>query len=259
MSLPRGPARVLRDDWNGGWGRPPGQHRLRPDLELVAGTSSSGRSPTTCPTPRARGSCGDRTRGGYRRTVPDPPVTLGTSDCSVTEGDGGPVVCAFTVPRLSAATGQTVSVGYATADGTALRGRTTWQLGTPHVPGGDHRSTLAGAVSAISWTTRRDLHLDLSSPVNATIADGHGVGTIVDHDPPPTVSVGDCAVIEGNAGQVPCPFTVSRSGPPSTSRPASPSHRGRHGQRSIDYTPAAGTLTFHAGDLHPARGGSGAG
>ena len=42
--------------------------------------------------------------------------------------------------------------------------------------------------------------VNLSSPVNATIADGQGVGTITNDDPPPTISIDDVTVTEGNGG-----------------------------------------------------------
>ena len=52
----------------------------------------------------------------------------------------------------------------------------------------------------------------LSSPVGATIADGTGVGTILDNDPTPTLSINDVTTTEGNdGGSTPATFTVSLS------------------------------------------------
>jgi PKD repeat protein len=42
--------------------------------------------------------------------------------------------------------------------------------------------------------------VNLSNPVNATITDGTGIGTIVDDDPPPSISVNDANIVEGDSG-----------------------------------------------------------
>src|SRR5206468_540484 len=51
----------------------------------------------------------------------DPPA-ISINNVAVTEGNSGTVSATFTL-RLSSASGQTVSVHYATADGTAVAGR----------------------------------------------------------------------------------------------------------------------------------------
>ena len=49
--------------------------------------------------------------------------------------------------------------------------------------------------------------VNLSSPVNATIADGQGLGTITDDDAPPAISIDDVTVTEGNSGTTNATFT----------------------------------------------------
>jgi hypothetical protein len=51
--------------------------------------------------------------------------------------------------------------------------------------------------------------VNLSNPVNATITDGTGIGTIVDDDPPPSISVNDANVVEGDTGTRNLVFRVS--------------------------------------------------
>ena len=51
--------------------------------------------------------------------------------------------------------------------------------------------------------------VNLSSPTNATIADGQGIGTILDDEP--RISINDVTVTEGNTGTVNATFTVSLS------------------------------------------------
>ena len=53
--------------------------------------------------------------------------------------------------------------------------------------------------------------VNLSNPTNATIAVGQGVGTIVDDDDPPDLSIDDVTVIEGNAATTNAQFTVRLS------------------------------------------------
>ena len=83
--------------------------------------------------------------------------------------------------------------------------------------------------------------VNLSSPVNATIADGQGLGTITDDDAAPALSIDDVTVTEGNAGH-------RRTRPsPSRSRRAS-------GQTvTVDYATADGTATA-PGDYAAASG-----
>src|SRR2546422_83638 len=51
--------------------------------------------------------------------------------------------------------------------------------------------------------------VNLSNATNATIADGQGIGTILDDEP--RISINDVTVTEGNTGTVNATFTVSLS------------------------------------------------
>jgi hypothetical protein len=51
--------------------------------------------------------------------------------------------------------------------------------------------------------------VNLSAPTNATIADGQGIGAILDDEP--RMSINDVTVTEGNTGAVNATFTVSLS------------------------------------------------
>ena len=53
--------------------------------------------------------------------------------------------------------------------------------------------------------------VNLSAPTNATIADAQAIGTIVDNDATPSMSINNATVTEGNAGTVPATFTVTMS------------------------------------------------
>ena len=72
--------------------------------------------------------------------------------------------------------------------------------------------------------------VNLSNPTNATIADGQGVGTIIDDDPLPSLSINDVTVTEGNSGTTNATFTVTLSA--------------ASGQAvTVDYATADGTAT----------------
>jgi hypothetical protein len=144
---------------------------------------------------------------------------------------------------------QTVTVQYATADGTAVAGVDYAAVaGTLTFPPGTVARTVP--VPILGDVTDEDdetFTLDLSNPTNATIADGQGVGTIVDDDPLPFLFAGDCAVTEGNAGSTPCDFVVMLA--PASGRTVTVAYTTANGTATAgsDYTAAAGTLTFPAG------------
>ena len=112
--------------------------------------------------------------------------SLAVDDASVTEGNSGTVNASFHV-TLSAASPQTVTVLLATANGTA-RSRTdyTRKLTTLRFLPGE---TMKAVTIAVKGDTRDEadetFFVNLRTPRKATIADGQGVGTILDDDPQP--------------------------------------------------------------------------
>ena len=91
--------------------------------------------------------------------------------------------------------------------------------------------------------------VNLTSPTNATIADGQGIGTITDDDAAPTLSINDVTVTEGNAGTTNATFTVT---PVRRQRPDGHGrlrHRRRQPpSRRATTRPSAATLTFAPGE-----------
>jgi len=116
-------------------------------------------------------------------TPPLPPPALSVADASVTEGDAGDVTLSFTV-SLSAASSNTVTLDFATADGSAT------------AP--DDYDALSGTLSITAGTTSQSIdvtvHGDsvdeanetftvtLSAPTNATLATTVVTGTVFDDD-----------------------------------------------------------------------------
>jgi uncharacterized repeat protein (TIGR01451 family) len=112
---------------------------------------------------------------------PQPAISI--NDISVNEGDAGTVNAVFTV-SLSAASSQTVTVGYATADSSATAGSDYVAVSglLSFAPGS---LTRAISVLVIGDTTKEkpeQFLVNLSGATNASIADAQGQGRIFDND-----------------------------------------------------------------------------
>ncbi len=150
----------------------------------------------------------------------DAPPALSINGVSVNE-DAGTIT--FTV-TLNAASGQTVSVNYATADGTATAGSDyTAGSGTLTFAPGTTSQTVTLLVADDSlFEQSESFTVTLSGAVNASIATATGTGTILDDgtgsggtdDDTPTLSVTNTAATEGVQSHA--VFTVSLSQPSTT-------------------------------------------
>jgi hypothetical protein len=180
------------------------------------------------------------------------PPTISINDVTVTEGNTGSVSAVFTV-SLSAASAQQVTVQYATADGTATAGSDyTATSGTlTFAPGETSRTITVGVLGDTAVEGTETFVVNLTSPVNATIADAQGVGTILDNDtaPLPTLSINDVTVTEGNTGSVTAVFTVTLSAASAQQVTVQYATANSTATAGSDYTATSGTLTFTPGQL----------
>jgi glucose/arabinose dehydrogenase len=114
-------------------------------------------------------------------TVP----AVSINDVSVSEGNSGTTTAGFTV-SLSTASSQTVTVNYATANNTATAGNDYINASGTLVfaPGQTSQTLNVGISGDVLNEDTVSFNVNLTSPTNATIADGQGVGTIVDDDAP---------------------------------------------------------------------------
>ncbi|MEP1080015.1 Ig-like domain-containing protein [Leptolyngbya sp. PL-A3] len=122
-------------------------------------------------------------------TDDDPTPTLSVGDVILTEGDAGTQNATFTV-TLSAPSGQTVTVNYATSNGSAVAPSDyTTTTGTlTFAPGVSTQTITVPVLGDTLDEANETFNVTLTSSSNATIVDGAGVGTITDNDPIPTVS-----------------------------------------------------------------------
>jgi Calx-beta domain-containing protein len=142
-----------------------------------------------------------------------------------------------------------VMVNYATADGTAVAGSdyvaTSGTL--TFAPGTTTQNITVLVNGDVVAEPNETFFVNLSSPVNATIADAQGVGTILNDDAP-AITIADRAMAEGTGGTTPMPFTVTLSVPTtSTVAVAYATAPGTATGGGVDYFDASGTVTFNPG------------
>jgi len=112
------------------------------------------------------------------------PPRVSIDDVTVAEGNSGTSDATFTV-TLSEPSSQTVTVDFATADGTASAGSDYHSVaGTLTFAPGDTSETVTVPVIGDTLDEPDEtFFVNLSNPVNATIADDQGQGTIVNDEP----------------------------------------------------------------------------
>ena len=112
---------------------------------------------------------------------------LSVADATTVEGNAGSTDALHAV-TLSAAVGSTVTVDFATADGTATAGTdygaTTGTL--TFAPGTVVRNVTVSITGDVVDEADETYFVNLSNAVGAPIVDGQGLGTIVDDDGTPT-------------------------------------------------------------------------
>jgi hypothetical protein len=137
-------------------------------------------------------------------TVASMPV-LTINDVSVVEGNSGTATALFTV-TLSAASSSTVTVNYATADGSASSASDyTASSGTLTFSPSITTRTISVVVSGDTTVEPSEtFFVNLSAPSNASVSDAQGVGTITTDDgtPAPSVTVNTPNVPRGGTIEV---------------------------------------------------------
>ncbi len=209
------PAPAIGGTWNGGLGAPTlANVDADADLEVIVGTTASGVVAYDLPgSSNARVLWGTG-RGGYRRTggVEQPSLTI--DDVSVAEGNAGTTNAVFNA-RLSAASGQAVTVAFATANGTAAAGidyTSTSGIAT-FPPGSTTQPVTVPVAGDLLDEANETFFVNLSGASGAVVTDGQGLGTIIDDDPAPSIVINDALVPEGDSGTTLAPFTLSLSAP----------------------------------------------
>jgi hypothetical protein len=182
-------------------------------------------------------------------TILDDEPRISINDVTVTEGNTGTTTFTFTV-SLTVAYDVPVTVAYATANGTATAG-SDYQAtsGTLTIPAGQ----TSGTISVLVYGDRlaepnETFFVNLSNLNVGVIADGQGLGTIVDDEP--RLSISDVTKYEGKKGHTTLfVFTVTLSAAYDQAVTMSfGTVDGTATSISGDYIAKTGTLTFAPGE-----------
>ena len=170
-------------------------------------------------------------------------------NAELTEGDSGTADMVF-VATLDAPAVAPVTFRYATRDDTAEAGSDYTETSgeATFLPG---ESELTIAVPIFGDEQAEDderFFLEVIATFNNGIGVGDAIGTILTDEPIIRVSVGDSAVAEGDAGDVPMPFTVMLSEPSDVAIDIGYATADGTAEAGSDYTAANSTLTILAGE-----------
>jgi hypothetical protein len=179
-------------------------------------------------------------------TILDDEPHVSINDVTMKEGNSGLTAFAFTV-SLSVAYDVPVTVNFATANGTATAG-SDYQAAsdTLTIPAGQTSGTITILVTGDRLVeSNKTFFVNLSNLNYGAIADGQGLGTIVDDEP--RISIADVTMKEGNSGLTAFAFTVSLS--VAYDVPVTVNYATANGTATAgsDYQAASGTLTIPAG------------
>ena len=180
----------------------------------------------------------------------DAPPTLSIDDPSVVEGNSGTVTLTFTV-TLSAVSGKTVTVDYATANGSATAGEDyTSTNGTlTFAPGETTKNVSVSVNGDMTREISETLLLVTSNEVNASVVDAEGEGTITNDDPQPAISVNSVSIDENQGNPTQLSFTITLDRASSSIVTVDYATANDTAEAGTDYTATSGTLTFAAGEI----------
>ncbi len=180
---------------------------------------------------------------------PPPSLFLTPSVLEIAEGDEDTTNAEFQV-RLTRASGQAVSIDYATTNGTATAGQDyTATTGTITFVAGATNLTQTIAVPILGDTTdepNETFTITLSNPVNASLLTRAARCTILDDDAQPTLSLTSSTLTVAE-GATNAEFQVRLS--QVSGQAVSIDYATTNGTATAgqDYTSASGTITFAAG------------
>jgi parallel beta-helix repeat protein len=178
------------------------------------------------------------------------PVSISIDNAAVTEGDSGTVDATFTV-SLSAASSKPVAVDFATRDGSATAPSDYTAIPTTTLtfaPGETSKPITVAVKGDTLDESDETFFVQLGNPTNATLAEVHGVGTIRDDDTAGTLQFDQAALsVARDGGSI--MIKVDRTGGYASDVTVHFATSDGTAHAGTDYSAAAGTLTYGAGDL----------
>lgn len=187
----------------------------------------------------------------------DPTVTLvqitpevAISDVVITEPDTGTVAARFEI-TLSRPSNRPVTVTWTTNPVTASAGADFVSTGgsltiaSGLTAGMVEVEILADLLDELDET----FLVELSAATGGQLADAQGLGTILDNDPTPILTVADASVVEGDAGTTTLVFNIGLSSPSSFPVTVDYQTVAASATNVDDYEPISGRLSFAPGAL----------
>jgi len=153
---------------------------------------------------------------GQGTIVNDDSPNLTINDVSLNEGNAGTTSFTFTVSLSVPAGAGGVTFDIATQDNTATQPSdyTAKSLTGQTIPAGSSTYTFTVLVNGdTSPETNETFFVNVTNVTGANVTDGTGLGTIVNDDAAPNLTINDVTLNEGNAGTTTFTFTVSLSSP----------------------------------------------
>ena len=176
---------------------------------------------------------------------------MSINDVTVVEGNAGTTAATFTV-SLSSASTDVITVDYATSVGTAKAGSDyVAASGTLTFSPGESVRTITVLVNGDNVNEPDEIFsVNLSNPANATIGDAQGIGTILNDDPVPSISINDVAVREPDrrTPAAPAVFTVRLANPSQQTVLVRFATADGTATAGTDYVATTGTLMFAPGE-----------
>jgi VCBS repeat-containing protein len=181
--------------------------------------------------------------------TPEGPASVSISDASQVEGDGDPASMVFTV-SLSHVPVEVVKVDYATNGGSAEQGVDFQETSGTLVfnPGVSTQTVSVPLIGDLLDEIDETFQVELTRPVNVLIEDALADATILDDDDPPSISIGDATLVEGDQGSSDAVFVVSLSAISSKTITLNFTTADESATSVDDYVAASGTLTFAPGE-----------
>jgi hypothetical protein len=175
--------------------------------------------------------------------------SVAIADVTKAEGNSGTTAFDFTV-SLSFSTTRTVTVNYASANGSATAGSdyTALSGSLTFAPGQTSKTVRVLVTGDRLCEDDEDFFVRLTNGANAIVTQGVATVTIVNDDVE-MIGVSDVNKDEGNAGTKNFVFTVSLSNPITKTVTVDYGTRDGSAIAGSDYTATSGTLTFAPGQM----------
>ncbi|MFB2896535.1 Calx-beta domain-containing protein, partial [Aerosakkonemataceae cyanobacterium BLCC-F50] len=181
-----------------------------------------------------------------------PPSTISISNPNPqNEGNSGTVAHNFEV-SLSNPSSQVIVVNYDTTDGSANFADADYNRSYGNLvfkPGETKKTITVTSNGDNRYEANETFNVNLSDPINATIAKATAIGTINNDDSFPGIAIADVSQNEGNSGTTNFNFAVTLSNPSYQTVSVNYATADGISVASKDYNSTSGVLTFNPGEI----------